>query len=431
MKNILKLVIAIALLIIPLSQVKAETIANRLKGKILLQVESRGEAYYVHPTSSKAYYMADGNEAYTIMRDLGIGITNKDLDNITTNKTFAKKYSGKIFLQVESHGEAYYIDFNGEAHYLKDGAAAYSIMRSLGLGITNKDLEKVSVDKKVSSLTTLPNSILQDNSSIIVKTEAPIISNNLECNGKYWLPCKNEQKFYCPPSGDAVCNHSDNEIKLSNEYKNDLVTVQNKLNEKFEQRINYGVAIKNLYASRISYLNGLSDSNINLLNSSDNRVNQLVYKIGEYYDSAINNLEKDVNNINNAESAMKNYFNSFKDLKATVELEDFIDKITYEKLIKMYIDDDEFLTSSLSSLSKNTDSFNSYIKDEDDMVGNYWALLQEVDVYENKKATQDKIQAAYINQINSSNNYFSSSRPIYCNSTLFSGTINTISTTCH
>ena len=119
------------------------TLINTLKGKILLQVEAHGEAFYVYPKDGKRYYMANGNEAYRIMRYLGIGITNIDLNRIKTNKTFAKLHSGKIFLQVEAHGEAFYIDFDGNAHYLKDGSAAYIIMRDLGLGITNNDLSKI------------------------------------------------------------------------------------------------------------------------------------------------------------------------------------------------------------------------------------------------------------------------------------------------
>lgn len=118
-------------------------LANRLKGKILLQVESHGEAWYVNPKDNKRYYMANGNEAYNVMRNLGVGITNNNLAKIKTDKNLAKKSSGKIFLQIEARGEAYYIDFNGVAHYLKDGAAAYTIMRELGLGIKNNDLSKI------------------------------------------------------------------------------------------------------------------------------------------------------------------------------------------------------------------------------------------------------------------------------------------------
>ena len=53
------------------------------------------------------------------------------------------RLKGKILLQVEGHGEAWYVDDNGERYYLKDGAAAYQIMRRLGLGITNEDLSEV------------------------------------------------------------------------------------------------------------------------------------------------------------------------------------------------------------------------------------------------------------------------------------------------
>ena len=58
------------------------SLANRLKGRILLQVESRGEAWYVSPVDGKRYYMADGEAAYQIMRFLSLGITNVDIRKI-------------------------------------------------------------------------------------------------------------------------------------------------------------------------------------------------------------------------------------------------------------------------------------------------------------------------------------------------------------
>ncbi len=122
-------------------------LSEKLKGRILLQVENNGEAWYVNPRDSKKYYMAGGQEAYEIMRNLGVGITNKDLEKIKTDKKFAKQHSGKIFLQVENNGEAYYIDSEGASHYLKDGAAAYEAMRNLGLGITNNDLRKIEISE--------------------------------------------------------------------------------------------------------------------------------------------------------------------------------------------------------------------------------------------------------------------------------------------
>lgn len=119
---------------------------NRLKGKILLQVESMGEAWYVSPSDGKKIYMANGNEAYNIMRNEGIGITNTDLEKIKNNKNSAIKHSGKIFLQVQDKGQAYYIDFKGVAVYLQNGSKAFELMRSSGMGISNKDIRKVEVD---------------------------------------------------------------------------------------------------------------------------------------------------------------------------------------------------------------------------------------------------------------------------------------------
>lgn len=119
--------------------------ANKLKGKILLQIESHGEAWYVNPKDLKRYYMANGDVAYNIMRKLSVGISNKDFNSLSINKASAKKHSGKIFIKTEDLGKAYYIDFSGNFYYLKNGAEAYNLMRKLGLGVKNTDLEKINI----------------------------------------------------------------------------------------------------------------------------------------------------------------------------------------------------------------------------------------------------------------------------------------------
>lgn len=138
---------------------KDVSLIQRLLGSILLQVNEHGEAWYVNPADSLRYYMKDGATAYGMMRAFGLGITDKDLATIpsatdstsvklsssvcATNGT-ANRLKGRILLQVEQHGEAWYIEPNTCTRvYMKDGAAAYSIMRELGLGIANTDLEKL------------------------------------------------------------------------------------------------------------------------------------------------------------------------------------------------------------------------------------------------------------------------------------------------
>lgn len=119
--------------------------SEKMKGKILLQIEEHGEAWYVNPRNGKRHYMANGKDAFNIMRNLGTGISNKSIKTILLSKTQAKKYSGRILLQVEDKGQAFYVDFQGNAHYLKDGNSAFAIMKKLGIGISNKDLRKIDI----------------------------------------------------------------------------------------------------------------------------------------------------------------------------------------------------------------------------------------------------------------------------------------------
>ncbi len=55
---------------------------DRLRGRILLQVESKGEAWYVNPVNGKRYFLGKPSDAFEIMKKLGLGITNQDLSLI-------------------------------------------------------------------------------------------------------------------------------------------------------------------------------------------------------------------------------------------------------------------------------------------------------------------------------------------------------------
>lgn len=136
------------------TQAAKDDFAQELAGKILLQVESYGRAWYVHPVEHTRYYLRDGDMAYTIMREESLGITNKDLAKIRTasgqsyDYALTERLKGYILLQVESHGEAWYVHPDtGIRYYLKNGAAAYDLMREYSLGISNKDLDTIPVTK--------------------------------------------------------------------------------------------------------------------------------------------------------------------------------------------------------------------------------------------------------------------------------------------
>ena len=181
----------------------AASLAENLSGKILLQVEDNGEAWYIYPKELKRYYLGRPADAFEIMRTLGVGISNENLGKITvaesnfngddtdgdglsdviesafgsnpndpdsdndgyndkeevlagfdptiykgpkvTSSSFANQHLGTIFLQVEKNGEAWYVNpGDAKRYFLGRPADAFNIMRSLGLGISNDNLNKIT-----------------------------------------------------------------------------------------------------------------------------------------------------------------------------------------------------------------------------------------------------------------------------------------------
>lgn len=134
--------ISLIFLLLPFSLVLANI---NLSGLILLQVEENGEAWYVEPESNKRVFLNRPSDAYEIMKKYGLGIKSDELDYYLNN-SFPSRLKGKILLDVERNGEAYYIyPKDQQAYYLNRPSDAFSIMRSLSLGINNQGLEKIDI----------------------------------------------------------------------------------------------------------------------------------------------------------------------------------------------------------------------------------------------------------------------------------------------
>lgn len=128
-----------------------ESLYERVRGRILLQVEKNGEAWYINPGDKKRHYMGRPSDAFDLMRELGVGATNEDINKIpkstdawTAPFDALRHTRGKILIQVEEHGEAWYVNpVDGRRYYLGRPDDAFRIMRELGLGITNTNLYKI------------------------------------------------------------------------------------------------------------------------------------------------------------------------------------------------------------------------------------------------------------------------------------------------
>jgi hypothetical protein len=145
--------LAIIFLLLPFYPASAAvTLNQRLSGRILLAVQNRGEAWYVNPKNLERYPLDD---PFAAIREVGIGISNKDLAKIPlaastvkiTDKNqlaFINHVKGKIFLAVQAHGEAWYVNpVDGKRYFLitREGIAA--VIQKLGLGISNFNLAQI------------------------------------------------------------------------------------------------------------------------------------------------------------------------------------------------------------------------------------------------------------------------------------------------
>ncbi len=129
-------------------------ISDRLSGRIVLQVERAGQAWYINPVDKRRYYMGRPKDAFSLMRELGLGISNDNLAKIpianqgakSIDVNLANRLKGRILLQVEDKGQAWYVNpVDGNRYYLGRPKDAFSIMRNFGLGITDDDISLISV----------------------------------------------------------------------------------------------------------------------------------------------------------------------------------------------------------------------------------------------------------------------------------------------
>jgi hypothetical protein len=184
--------------------IKDANLYARLKGRIILRVEKDGEAYWVNPSKQEMYYLGRPADAFAIMRQKGVGITEADLaklpvslpanpngsdtdsdglsdlleDALGTDKAkkdsdgdkhddrtelqsgydpkkgggvrlpidqrFALAQAGRIFLATERNGEAWYISpADQKRYFLGRPLDAFNVMRAVGMGIAEKDFNKL------------------------------------------------------------------------------------------------------------------------------------------------------------------------------------------------------------------------------------------------------------------------------------------------
>lgn len=121
-------------------------LSNRLKGKLLLQVNQGGRIWYVNPDDAKRFEITFAN-ALPLFENFALGITDDNLRDIPKydenwSSALGNRLKGKLLLQVEQGGRIWYVDFNGK-RWEVTWDNLMELFESLALGITDDDLNGI------------------------------------------------------------------------------------------------------------------------------------------------------------------------------------------------------------------------------------------------------------------------------------------------
>jgi len=122
------------------------SLATKLSGRILIQTQANGEAWYVDPTSSnERVYLGDPAMAFSIMGSKALGISNANFDSY--NGKAPSNLAGRFLIKTEDHGKLYYVNpVDLSINYVSGPAGAQTLIRKFGVGITNSDLNQITVE---------------------------------------------------------------------------------------------------------------------------------------------------------------------------------------------------------------------------------------------------------------------------------------------
>jgi hypothetical protein len=130
-----------------LSVTADENIITKLKGRILMQVESSGEIWYLNPVDSKRYYIGKARDVWGLMNNFSEEVSSDDFIQYNFfDKVFPEELKGKFIKVVSDEIRQFYVDpLSAQAIELDDVDNAWKVFKENGLGIKNEDIRKIPV----------------------------------------------------------------------------------------------------------------------------------------------------------------------------------------------------------------------------------------------------------------------------------------------
>lgn len=128
----------------------AITLAQKLSGRVLLQVQTSGRVWYVSPLNKQRYYLKDDASALVVLKTLSVAMSTDQLNLIplsgsteTGNIAFRAKFSGRIVRQSATMNMWYVSPLNRQRYALGDQPRM--VLKKLALGISDANIKLIPV----------------------------------------------------------------------------------------------------------------------------------------------------------------------------------------------------------------------------------------------------------------------------------------------
>lgn len=125
------------------------TLAEKLAGTFVINVEHDGEAWYIDPESFERIVVGTPNEFEVFLQSAGLTVSQEIFDLAQASSETQESLEGYIILNPSSDPRALYMyPGSHETYPITTASSLLEIIRTTGKGITNKDIEKISMSER-------------------------------------------------------------------------------------------------------------------------------------------------------------------------------------------------------------------------------------------------------------------------------------------
>lgn len=120
-----------------------------LAGQMLLDSKSLGDLWYVYPGDFHRYYVGTAEDAYKVLKNLSLGISNADFEKMASSAP--DRLKGRFMIKTEDGGRAFYVNPKDNSFvYVENPQSALFLLRHLATSTSGCILKNVPIGKLIT-----------------------------------------------------------------------------------------------------------------------------------------------------------------------------------------------------------------------------------------------------------------------------------------